>query len=274
MRKRIQVAKQSIENDKARAAQHGREYRQFFSPISFTDDAIAVFERLACNPNMEPVWKVLSKLFDDAKRPPDTWQFADFCYQNLGIWKHSPRRTPAEHARHFGQIAEDVMNVAARIVVEPEFGMIGQLAASVSSVEMVTDKDLEWLIETMDASLVDGYYIESDEDAIRYLRSSLHDVIPDLYRYAEWIAANAKRIAAQAPISERPNRGTAQRTFFVKHLSKWFREKFKIPMHEVVAGVASALFDEEVTADTVQKAVQRSGEVSIPFRRGKLPLPR
>lgn len=270
---RIKVAKQSIKDNKARARKQGREYFPDFSPISFTELAVSIFERLACNPNMENVWVMLATIFDDAKRPPDTWAFSDFCYQTIGVWECSPRRSPAEHKEYFEQIADDVLSVAGRIVCEPEFGMIGSMAATVSPLEMVKNDALKWLMENMDADLIDGHYIKSEKDAISYLRFCLADVIPDLYDYAEWIATNARRIAAQPSISDRPHRETAQRTFFVKHLSKWFRDRFDKPMHEVVARVASALFDEAVTADTVRKAVNSGAEVSSPFRRGKVPLP-
>ena len=273
MLERIDVAKRHIEDAKERARKQGREYVPVFHALGFTEVAVAIFERLACNTNMEKVWRALATVFDDSKRMPDTWAFADFCYQNVGVWEFSPRRSPAEHKRHFEQIADDMMSVAARVVCEPEFGMLGTVAASVSPLEMVGDDHFRWLLEQMDADPIDGRYIKSDKDAISYLRFCLADIIPDLYRYAEWIAANARRIAAQPSISDRPHRETAQRTFFVKHLSKWFRDRFDRPMHEVVAGVASALFDEVVTADTVRKAVNNEAEVSIPFRRGKLPLP-
>lgn len=273
MLERIDIAKRSIEEDKERAKKQGREYLPVFGPLGFTEVAVAIFERLAYDANMEDAWRALAKIFDDTKRRPDTWALADFCYQNIGAWEFSPRRSPAEHKRHFEQIANDVLSVAARVVSEPEFGMIGTMAASVRSLEMVGDGHLKWLLEEMDADPIDGRYIKSDKEAISYLRFCLNEVIPDLYSYAEWIAANARRIAAQPSISERPHRDTAQRTFFVRHLSKWFRERFNVPMHEVVARVASALFDEAVTADTVRKAVESVPEVSIPFRRGKLPLP-
>lgn len=270
--KRIAVAKQSIENDKQRALQQGREYYPHFGPLSFTEDAIRIFEQLACNPNMESAWMQLNKIFDDTKRQPDSWAFADFCYQTIGAWRFSPKRTPGEHKEHFEKIANDLRDVVGRIIFEPEFGMIGQIAATVRSTEMVKDDAIEWLLDTINADPIDGKYIKDEKDAVSYLRFCLADVIPDLYEYAEWIAKRAERIAAQQSISERPNRESAERTFFIKHLSKWFRDKFHKPMHEVVASVASALFDEVVTAETVRKAAKSEPEVSFPFRRGKVPL--
>ena len=277
MLERIDVARRSIAEAKERARKQGREYLPVFALFGFTEVAVAIFERLAYDANMEDAWRALAKIFDDTqpptKRQRDTWAFADFCYQTIGVWEFSPRRSPAEHKRYFEQIADDVLSVAARVVCEPEFGMIGTMAANVSSLEMVGDDHLKGLLEEMDADPIDGRYIKSEKEAIDYLRFCLGDIIPDLYHYAEWIAENARRIAAQPSISDRPHRDTAQRTFFVRHLSKWFRERFDQPMHEVVAGVASALFDEAVTADTVRKAVESMPEVSSPFRRGKLPLP-
>jgi hypothetical protein len=273
MLKRIEVAKQSIQNDKDRAKKQGRKYLPVFGPLGFTDDAVRIFETLACHPEMEAVWKSLASVFDDTKRQPDTWAFSDFCYQTIGAWKYSPRRTPTEHKEHFEKIAIDLMDVVMRIIVEPEFGMMGSgIAARVSSLDMVNDETLSWLMETVNADLLDGRYIKTEKDALSYLRFTLHDVIPQLFDYAEWIAGQATRIASQPSISDRPNRDTAERTFFVKHLSKWFRKGFDKPMHEVVAAVASALFDEAVTADNVRKAVKAQPEVSFPFRRGKLPL--
>jgi hypothetical protein len=269
---RITVAKQSIENDKQRALEQGRKYLPVFGPLGFTQDAIHIFERLACHPDMEGVWEKLNKVFDNGSRRRDTWAFANFCYQTMGAWKFSPRRTTAEHKHHFETIANDLRDVVHRIVTEPEFGMIGQMAATVSPLEMIENDTLEWLLEAIDADPTDGKIIKNQNDAVSYLRFCLGDVVPTLYEYSEWIAGEAERIAAQPSISDRPNRDSAQRTFFVRHLSRWFRERFDRPMHEAVAGVASALFDEVVTADTVRKVVRDQAEVSFPFRRGKVPL--
>lgn len=273
MLERIEVAKRSIAQDKARAVKQGREYAPVFYPLGFTDTAVAIFERLAGDANMEHVWQTLTSMFDDTRRLPDTWAFADFCYQTIGVWEHSPKRTRAEHKRYFQQIADDLTDVASRVVCEPEFGAIGSIGATVSPLEMVGDDMLEWLLEAMNADPIDGKIIKTQKGAVGYLRFSLAEVIPDLFSYAEWMAATARRIAMQPSIGGRPHRDTAHRTFFIKHLSKWFRDHFGRPMHEVVAGVASALFDEAVTADTVRKAVQSEPDVSIPFRHGKLPLP-
>lgn len=270
--KRIAVAKQSIENDKERARKQGRKYLPFFGPLGFTEESVRIFEVLACNPNMEAAWEKLNKVFDDTRRQPDTWRFADFCYQTIGAWQFSPIRTPAEHKEHFEKIANDLRDVVWRIISEPEFGMIGQMAATVRSTEMIKNDDLKWLLDTINADPIDGTYIKDEKAAVSYLRFCLGDLIPELHVYAEWIAKKAERIAAQPSISDRPNRDSAQRTFFVKHLSKWFRDKFSKPMHEVVAEVASALFNEVVTADTVRKAVKNQPEVSFPFRRGEAPL--
>lgn len=273
MLERVEVAKRSIEQDKERAKKQGREYRPVFSLIGFNETSVAIFERLACDANMERVWQTLAKIFDDTERQADTYAFANFCYQNIGIWEFSPKRTRAEHTRYFEQIADDLIDVVTRIVCEPEFGAMGQIGARVRCLEMVHDDALVWLMEQMDADPIDGRYIKSEEDAVGHLRFCLADIIPDLYSYAEWIATNARRIATQPSISNRPRRDSAQRTFFVKHLSKWFNDRFGKPMHEVVAGVASALFEEVVTADNVRKAVRSKPDVSIPFRRGKPPFP-
>ncbi len=122
---RIDVAKRYIEDDKERARQQACEYVPVFGPLGFTELAVAIFERLACNANMEQAWRTLAKVFDDTKLQPDTWAFADFCYQNIRYQEFSPRRSPAEHKRYFEQIADDVMSVATRVVCEPEFGMLG-----------------------------------------------------------------------------------------------------------------------------------------------------
>ena len=272
MIERVRVAKNSIENAKARAKSQGRKYLPHFGPLSFTEDAVRIFETLACHPEMENVWQALAHVFDDTKRRPDTWAFSDTCYQTIGMWNYSPRRTPAEHKEYFEKIASDLMNVVGRIICEPEFGTLGMMAARVSSLEMVSDETLKWLIDTLGADLIENQYIKTEKEAVSYMRFCLGDVIPQLYDYAEWIAKNSLRISAQQSISDRPNRPSAQRTFFIKHLSKWFNDRFSKPMHEVVAGVASALFDEVVTADTVRKAAKTGPEVSSPFRRGKLPL--
>jgi hypothetical protein len=268
---RIETAKQSIEGDKQRAREQGREYVPVFGPVGYTEEAVAIFVRLSSHPEMQRVWKTLSGVFDDAKRSPDTLAFANFCYQTIGVWRFSPKRTPAEHKHHFDKIAHDIRDVVRRIVTEPEFGMIGQVAARVNSLDSIGDGDIAWLMEQIGANPVDGRFIKNEKDAVSYVRFCLSDLFPDLYEYGEWIAEKAERIASQPSISERPNRESAERTFFVRHLSRWFRENFGKPMHEAVAGVACALFDEAVTADNVRKIVGNQPEVSTPSRRGKSP---
>ena len=130
MLERIEIAKQHIEESKERAKKQRREYVPVFCPIGFTEVAVAIFERLACNANMEPVWKALVSVFDDTKRRPDTWAFADFCYQNIGVWEHSPKRTRAQHKKYFESIADDLMSCLANRG-EPEFGAIGSIGATV-----------------------------------------------------------------------------------------------------------------------------------------------
>jgi hypothetical protein len=272
MLRRIEVAKESIATAREKARAQGREYRPFFGPLGFDQDAVDIFETLASHSEMQGVWERLSDLFDDTKRPPDTWRFANFCSDTISTWKCSPKRSPAEHREYFERIADDIMSVALRIIGEPEFGCLGSMAARVSVLDMISDDAIRWLMKTTDSDPIDGEYIKDEKGAVSYFRFSMDEVIPNLYAYANWIASDARRIAGQPSISGRPHKGSAQRTFFIKHLSKWFRDSFGKPMHEVVAGVASALFDDEVTADTVRKAAKAEPEVFSQFRRGKVPL--
>lgn len=227
-----------------------------------------VLLKLRDHPEMPEVWRALRRPFGDDDHLYA--QFARKCMHIRNEWNFAPKRTPAEHKRHFEGIAADLMDVVNRIVVEPSFGRFSTIPASLSPVRLVSDDAIEDLIANLDAMPADGV-ITKEEDEISYTRFQLEMTFPDLHRYARWIADKAISIAEEGPASDRPHRDSAARTYFVRTLSRWLQKTTGGRMHETVAAVASALFDEPITADHVRKLVETDPEVSLGLNGRKLP---
>ena len=267
----LRSAQDGIAVDKAYAAKRGFQYHDVGGPLGYEAIDVEVFECLASHPDMDSAWRALAKVFDDSKTHPDTKAFAQFCGQVRKTWNSSPKRTAAEHKAHFLKIADEFETAVLQIMREPEFGAMGQVLANVSPAKMMREDQIEWLIDEIRASPEDDEFIKAG-DGSAYVRFCLTQAVPTLYQQSLWISEQAKLIAERPSISERPHRDSAERTYFVRHLSNWFDKHHGGRMHEVVACVASALFNDATTADNVRKLVGKDSEVSPLYPGRKVPF--
>ncbi len=223
----------------------------------YDQTTITLFERLVEQPCMDAAWVTLSKIFDDAKKPPDTVCFANACNAIYKTWLHSPPKKPKEHQQHYVSLARDLVAIANKLAIDPEFGACGEVPARLSVVDMLDDDAIGELLDRLESN--------ADCDGVtktEFARMYLDDVIPNFYEQARSLAIRCLHAAADLPASRQAGRATAGRIFFEQNLLCWFDSYLgkSFRGHDaVVADVASALFIEfdPVSGDSVRKVRPR-----------------
>ena len=242
----LRLARVFVETQKNEAAARGVVYKP--KPVGWfwPETRVHIIEKLCSEGDMDNAWKTLRKVFDDDKDEPDSGVFVCTCAYYYDYWKLAKRRTPAEHREYFQQIAKDLMDVAKRIVSEPEFGSLGMMGeAHASIVQMLDDEKIGRFMNWIEA-LPDG----------RSGRLFLMQLMPGFLPYATWLSERAEELGSQPPISARPNRQSAHRVFFQKKLAQWFETNFGEPMLNVVTPATNAIFRSNVSRRTVRGVVR------------------
>lgn len=256
---RLKQAKKIVENERTEALEAkklGIRYPDL-GPSGYDQTTITLFERLVEQPCMDGAWVTLSKVFDDTQEPPDTVRFANACNEIYKTWLLSPPKRPTEHHQHYVSLARDLIAIANKLVVDPEFGAFGEVPARLSVVDMLDDCAVERVLDQLESDL-DSDGMERADIA----RACLEEVIPNFYEQARSLAIRCLQAAADLPASRQAGRATAGRTFFEQNLSRWLEShlgKSFRGQHTVVAAVASALFTEfdPVSSDNVRKVRRR-----------------
>lgn len=73
------------------------------------------------------------------------------------------------------------------------------------------------------------------------------------------LARGARRWAASIPLVRRPKGANPERPYFMRTMTLYFRSAFGTPLYEAVAALTCAVYDCNVSADTVRKVTVEGG---------------
>lgn len=176
------------------------------------------------SPQMSCAWRALSRI--PAFGIQDVYEFLDNCLAPIAFYDSAPRLTPTEHRRRYVRVASAARNLASVLATDLEFYDLQHPA----------------MFECTDKTICADVAVSG---------------VPKVATLLEEIAQRSIEVAQSGPPSRKPNAKGAKRAYFIAHLSDHLRESYGKPLHEVVAAVASTLFEDDVSADLVKKIVSK-----------------
>lgn len=221
-------------------------YRRYLYRTSLglpDEESTVLLGKLITDPRMKDVWKALAKRID---KNVDFFNFIGVCEGGISHWRGNLKQTAAERKAFYQEIRDTAGKLMYLMYKSDKFDFY--------SINALIDKEaVKWLLEALDAD--SDFYGDEDKN-LDYAHFSLSDVIPRIQEVLTDIANKAMQYSKEEPTVRKPNSENADIHFFVRTLSEYFRNKYKQPLHEVVAATAEVVFDRQnIDSDYVRKLV-------------------
>lgn len=205
-------------------------YRQSMLGGLPDNERTALLEKLITDLNMKGVWMALAKR---ATHERDPWQFFTACEGGITGWRGDQKQTAAERRAFYQEIHDTASKLQSLMHKASEFDFY-------SINKLVEDQTVEWLIETLDATLSD--IIPAGQE-VSYARFCLSEVIPSSFEVLKDIGEKAKQYRDEPSTVKKPNSQNAKIHYFIRLLSDYCQRAYAQPLHEVVAITTSVIFD-------------------------------
>ena len=193
--------------------------------------------------DMKKAWQAIStrKTSDN-----DFFLFVHACNEAIIGWRGDQKLTKAEHKQYYQKITD----------------LASELSELMSNAALfhqylpykLNNKAASWLF----SALKSGHDFDNDEDyKVSHTNFLLRQVLPDLQGLLGDIAEKATQFSCEQPSVLKPNSKyedpAAQ--YFIRSLSKYLKNKYGLPLHEVVAATASVVCEQSFEKDTIRKLV-------------------
>lgn len=234
MRNDVEMKHRSISEEST------ENYRQLFYRMSFglpDKESTALLERLITDIRMEGVWKALAKRIDIDF---EFYQFFNACEKGITGWRGNIKQTASERKAFYQEIRDTATKLFSLINKSDQFDFY-------SIDNLVDKKKIKWLLEVLDAPI-----------DVSYAQFSLAEITPSIDKVLIDISEKATQYGEKESPVKKPNSPNAEIHYFIRSLSHYFSEKYRKPLHEVVAITAGVIFDkQDIEADHVKKLVNR-----------------
>ncbi|HEY6643669.1 hypothetical protein [Povalibacter sp.] len=231
----------------------------------------AIYERLVYREEMRPAWKKLPRFVGSFRRwlcdspgmalvfePLDdqelTTLFADhllnICGDTVERYARTRALPPEQHQRFYQDAARKAEEVAAVIDANDD---LSSYFSDYPNIYLGDPWDLGRVVVSQLSAR--GVHIDESQaesvgvDVALCVLASLPTVPGVLGAVAE----RMKEIAADGPLSPRPTKRQAARSYFIRYVSRFLQSTLEDPLDDVVASCATVLFDEAVDAGHVRK---------------------
>jgi hypothetical protein len=209
-------------------------------------ESIPLLEKILTDPRMRAVWLSLDRR---RKSDGDELKFWWTCQSAIVGWRGEPKITPKEKKQILVDVIDSVKKLRSAIERIREFDFY-------STTSLIEDREIEWLIEVLDATMV---HQNNEAEFLSYVRFSLSEVVPHYQTILSDIEIKAGSFLSEELLVKKPNSENASLHYFVRTISQWFRDYHGQPLHDAVAITASVIFDEDdLDADYVRKLVTTS----------------
>jgi hypothetical protein len=179
---------------------------------------------------MKGVWIALAKRSTHERDP---WQFFTACEYGITGWRGDQKQTAAERRAFYQEIHDTAGKLQSLMHEASAFDYY-------SINKLVEDQTVEWLMETLGASLSGSVPVGQE---VSYARFCLSDVIPSSFEVLNDIGEKAKQYRDESSTVKKPNSQNAKIHYFVRQLSDFCQRVYKQPLHEVVAITTAVIFD-------------------------------
>lgn len=206
------------------------------------NEQIQILEKLLTEMEAKKIWKSLGK------RITNDYEYEQFWYACMEAKAGGARvynRTKSEHTKHFLKIKEMASKLSGLLLETNE--LIYYPVSNLISEDRI--KQLRSNLKT--------------DKSEQHIRSYLNETIPDIQAILNNIAVEAEKISETMPLVKKPNSINSDTTknsaipYFIRSLSRYLRDKYNQPLHEVVAATARIVFDGiTIEADYVRKLLK------------------
>lgn len=206
------------------------------------NDQIQTLEKLLTEMGAKKIWKSLGKRIKTDYEYEHFWMACvDAKAGGIKVYK----RTKAEHKKHFLRINK-IATELSRLLLETN-ELIYYPVSNLISEDRI--KQLRSNLKT--------------DKSEQHIRSYLNETIPDIRAILNNIAVEAEKISETTPLVKKPNSKNSDTTknsaipYFTRSLSRYLKDKYNHPLHEVVAATARIVFDDTtIEADYVGKLLR------------------
>lgn len=235
---------------------------------SLSDSSLfRLLEPLITNPSMQSVWKNLQRRKGDFQHvqlgmyggSSQCVNLAGACFQAEHRWINLPKWTRAE----FKKVHEDI---AARALQLCE--LLVHMDHSRSMLDLGKYIEEEKLREFLTALEEDG--LEDWPGLDGYLEHLIGEMLPSVPKLLLELHKRALEQAKRPYVVSQPNSRSARLNFFIQQLSSYFHKAYGQPLNAYVAGIVSAIFDEDVDEDRVRALLRARRQASQTRSRKKV----
>ena len=199
--------------------------------------------KLITDINMKKAWQAISTRKSNDN---DFFHFVLACNQGVMGWRGDQKLTKAEHKKYY----QKINNLASGL---------SELMSNAALFHQylpykLNNKAASWLF----SALNQGHDLDNNEDYnASYTNFLLRQVLPDLQSLLGDIAKKATQFSCEQPTVLKPNSKSEDPAaqYFIRSLSKYLKNKYGLPLHEVVAATAGVVFEQSFENDTIRRLV-------------------
>ncbi|SFH38328.1 hypothetical protein SAMN05216299_109122 [Nitrosospira sp. Nsp14] len=200
--------------------------------------------KLITDLRMKPVWASLSKR---SKEEVQLLYFWHECERAILGWLGAQKLSPKQRRDHFLKMHHHALELLQMMYETEEFH-------NYSIMDLISTESINSLqnVLNLEISRPGG---EDDIDELR--RFFLAEGAPSIYQILRDVADKSLQFSKKTPLVRKPNSDNAAIHYFVRKLSRYLKEEYGTPLHEVVAATAGVVFDQpEIDLDYVSKLVK------------------
>lgn len=200
--------------------------------------------KLITDLNMAPAWASLaSRVKDDAQ----LLYFWHQCEKGILGWRGAQKLSPNQRRDFYLKIHRQAFELSQLINEADEFN-------NYSCAELLSTDSLNALRNVLNLEIRRS----GGEDNVNELtRFFLAEGTPSIHHLLNDIAAKALQFSQERPLVRKPKSENAALHHFVRELSRYLKEEYGTPLHEVVAATAGVIFDQPgIDLDYVSKLVR------------------
>ena len=208
-------------------------YRKYIG--YFNEESTALLGKLITDTRMNNAWKTLSKRIN---KDSDYYFLFYVCEDGIAGWQSDLKQTAAERKKFFKEIQDTAGKLINLMDKSGEFDFY-------SIAQLIDEERFKWLINALD----------TPRD-LSFTGAAVLGIMPEIHKVLLDISEKSVRYGNVEPSVKKPNSENADIHYFVRTLSQYFKDKYKQPLHEVVAATAEVVFDRmNIDSDYVRKLV-------------------
>lgn len=199
------------------------------------EESTALLGKLITDPRMKDAWKSLARRVD---KDLEFFNFFRACECGINGWRGDLKQTAAERKAFYQEICDTVGKLQYLMYKSGKFDLY-------YTSELIDDQRIE--------SLMDALYIPEE---FSYTQFCISNILPSIHDVLTDISDKAMKYGKEEPSVKKPNSENADIHYFVRTLSQYLKNKYKQPLHEVVAATTAVTFDRlNIDSDYVRKLV-------------------